>query len=427
MKVESVSCGAGSKSTGLLRNDQETAIRMTDRPKPPLHGIRIITISQFGAGPFGTMMLADLGAEVIKIEDPNSGGDVARYVPPGAEDGDSLYFQSFNRGKKSVAINLRNERGREVFERLVQKCDAVFNNLRGDLPGKLGLTYESLKHLNSTVVTCSLSGFGRTGPRAAEPGYDALVQAYAGYMGLTGGPDEPPTRSGVSLIDFAGGFAGALGLVAALLEAQRTGVGRDVDVALLDTGISMLTYLAAWKLNSEWQPGRVGNSAHQTIVPAQNFKTADGWISVFCAKEIFWQRLADGLGLPELKEDQRFRTFRDRYEHREVLLPILQKRFAEATTADWMERFDRVPAAPVNSLEDALFDAQVEARGMVIEADHERLGKVKQVASPYRTVGVHDVVSRAPGLGEHTDEVLRDIAEYSEPEIAALRAAGAIS
>lgn len=394
---------------------------------PPLHGVRIITISQFGAGPFGTMMLADLGAEVIKIEDPASGGDVARSVPPGAKDGDSLYFQSFNRGKKSVSLDLRNEKGREVFERLVAKSDAVFNNLRGDLPEKLGLTYEQLKHLNPAVITCSLSGFGRTGPRVADPGYDALVQAYAGYMSLTGGENEPPTRSGVSLIDFAGGFAGALGLVAALVDAQRTGVGRDVDVALLDTGISMLTYLAAWKLNSEWQPERLGNSAHQTIVPAQNFKTADGWISVFCAKEIFWQRLADGLGLSELKDDDRFRTFSDRYENRDELISILDAKFAEDTTDEWLSRFEGVPAAPVNSLEEALKDEQVTARGMVVSADHPDFGKVHQVASPFKTAGVKDQAMRAPGLGEHSAKVLKEVAGYSDAEIAALRDDGVVA
>lgn len=398
---------------------------MSPEAKPPLNGVRIITISQFGAGPFGTMMLADLGAEVIKIEDPRSGGDVARYVPPGAENGDSLYFQSFNRGKKSVALDLRNEHGREAFERLVAKSDAVFNNLRGDLPDRLGLTYEALKHLNPAVVTCSLSGFGRTGPRASEPGYDALVQAYAGYMSLTGGPDEPPTRSGVSLIDFAGGFAGALGLVAALVDAQKTGVGRDVDVALLDTGISMLTYLAAWKLNSGWEPERLGNSAHQTIVPAQNFKTADGWISVFCAKEIFWQRLADGLGLSELKDHPRFATFGDRYKNRDELLPILEKRFAEQTTQEWLERFDGVPAAPVNSLEDALADEQVTARGMVVEADHPDFGKVRQVASPYAASLGDAGTVRAPALGEHTGEVLRNVGGYSDSEVTELRESGA--
>ena len=181
------------------------------------------------------MNLADLGAEVIKIEDPTTGGDVARYVPPATSDADSLYFQSFNRGKKSIAIDLRKPEGVNIFHQLVEKSDAVFNNLRGDLPKKLGLTYETLRSLNPSIVTCSLSGFGRTGPRASEPGYDPIMQAMAGYMSITGEPDGPPGKAGVSIIDFAGGYAAALGLVAALLEANTTGVGRDVDVSLLDS------------------------------------------------------------------------------------------------------------------------------------------------------------------------------------------------
>jgi crotonobetainyl-CoA:carnitine CoA-transferase CaiB-like acyl-CoA transferase len=393
----------------------------------PLSGIRILAISQFGAGPFGTMMLADLGAEVIKIEDPESGGDVARYVPPAAAGADSLYFQSFNRGKKSILLNLRSTDGRKVFDALVEKSHAVFNNLRGDLPDRLGLTYESLKALNPAIVTCSLSGFGRTGPRAAEPGYDALVQAYAGYMDLTGGPDEPPTRSGVSLIDFAGGLAAALGLVSALLDAQRTGRGRDVDIGLLDTGISMLTYLAAWKLNTEWRPERMPQSAHQTIVPAQNFRTADGWISVFCAKEVFWQRLAEGIGRAELAQDARFKTFADRHRNRAGLLAILDEAFAALTTDEWMERLrGGVPVAPVNTLEQALDDPQTHSRGMIIEADHPELGAVRQVASPFRTEGVHDTVTRAPKLGEHTRATLSELLGYSDAQLDALRDSGAI-
>ncbi|MDA0677460.1 MAG: CoA transferase [Chloroflexi bacterium] len=399
---------------------------MTDNTHPPLNGIRIIAISQFGAGPFATMMLADLGAEVIKIEDPSSGGDIARYVPPTATDSDSLYFQSLNRGKKSITLNLRSESGHDIFRQLVAKSDAVFNNLRGDLPDRLGLTYEALKAINPAVVTCSLSGFGRTGPRAAEPGYDALVQAYAGYMALTGGPTEPPTRSGVSLIDFAGGLTAALGLVAALLDARTTGVGRDVDVALLDTGISMLTYLAAWRLNSNWQPERVENSAHQTIVPAQNFQTLDGWVSVFCAKEIFWQRLANGLGLAHLAQDARFRTFADRHRNKHELLPMLESAFSRRTTAEWLGSLQGdIPIAPVNSLDDALAEKQVHERGMVVSAKHPTLGEIKMAGSPFKTPGVLTEVRPAPGLGEHTDEVLRELLGYSPEAIAALKKSGA--
>ena len=176
----------------------------------------------------------------------------------------------------------------------------MFNNLRGDLPGKLGLTFEQLKASNPAIVTCSLSGFGRTGPRKAEPGYDAIMQGLAGYMSITGEPGAPPAKDGISIIDFAGGYAAALGLVSALLDAKSTGIGRDVDVSLLDTAVSMLTYMASWQLNSDWEPTRSSNSAHQTLVPAQNFETSDGWIVVFCAKEHFWKKFTQLIDMPDL-------------------------------------------------------------------------------------------------------------------------------
>ena len=304
--------------------------------RAPLEGVRILTVSQFGAGPFGTQVLADLGAEIIKIEDPAVGGDVSRYVPPYLTEQDSLYFQSFNRGKKSVTINLRHPDGQGVFRDLVRVSDAVFNNVRGDQPGKLGLTYEALRDVNSRIVCCSLSAFGSTGPRAAEPGYDYLIQGYAGYMDVTGEPDGPPGKCGVSIIDFAGGYAAMLGLMVALFDAQRTGVGREVEVSLMDTAVSMLSYFATWTLNRDWTPARTRHSGHQTLVPAQNFPTRDGWIVIFCAKEKFWTRLVEIMDLPALGRDPRFGSFPDRLRHKDALIPVLQERFRTRTTAEWL-------------------------------------------------------------------------------------------
>jgi crotonobetainyl-CoA:carnitine CoA-transferase CaiB-like acyl-CoA transferase len=395
--------------------------------KGPLHGIRILAISQFGAGPFATMNLADLGAEVIKIEDPKAGGDVARYVPPATNNADSLYFQSFNRGKKSIAIDLRKSDGVKIFHQLVEKSDAVFNNLRGDLPEKLGLTYETLRSLNSAIVTCSLSGFGRTGPRASEPGYDPIMQAMAGYMSITGEPEGPPGKAGVSIIDFAGGYAAALGLVAALLEAKTTGVGRDVDVSLLDTAVSMLTYFASWQLNSDWQPARTPNSSHQTLVPAQNFQTSDGWISIFCAKEHFWRKFAELIDLPELIIDERFASFASRYDNREILIPILSERLLEKTNAEWLERFRGiVPSGPVNSIEEAFQDEQIKARGLIVDVEHPSYGTIKQVTSPISTEGSNQAVSPGPSLGEHTNELLGELLTLNPKEVQRLRDSGAV-
>ena len=395
--------------------------------RAPLDGLRILAVSQFGAGPFGTQMLADLGADVIKIEDPGVGGDSARYVPPFQGEADSPYFQSFNRGKRSVSLNLRHPDGQAVLHDLVRVSDAVFNNARGDLPDKLGLTYDVLKAVNPRVVCCSLTGYGRTGPRAAEPAFDYLIQGYAGYMSVTGEPDGPPGKCGVSVIDFAGGYAAMTGLMVGLFDAQRTGVGRDVDISLLDTAVSMLSYFAIWTLNRDWTAERTRDSAHQTIVPAQNFPTRDSWIVVFCNKDKFWRDLVDVLGASELADDPRFRGFAERFANREALLPLLRARFATRTTADWLDRLrGRVPCAPVNDVRQALTDPQVLARDMIVEVEHPDFGPLREVRSPVRTEGEIREPRRAPRLGEHTDEILREILNYSDSTISRLRSAGVL-
>ena len=395
--------------------------------RPPLDGLRILAVSQFGAGPFGTQMLADLGADVVKVEDPGVGGDSARYVPPFQGEADSPYFQSFNRGKRSVSLNLRHPDGQAVLRDLVRVSDAVFNNARGDLPDKLGLTYEQLKDTNPRVVCCSLTGYGRTGPRAGEPAFDYLVQGYAGYMSVTGEPDGPPGKCGVSVIDFAGGYAAMVGLMVGLFDAQRTGVGRDIDISLLDTAVSMLSYFAIWTLNRDWIAERTRESAHQTLVPAQNFPTRDGWIVIFCNKDKFWRDLVETLGVPELAEDDRFRTFADRFTNRDALVSLLHARFTTRTTADWLDRLrGRVPCAPVNDVRQALADPQVLARDMIVEVEHPEFGTLREVRSPVRTEGEIRRPRRAPRLGEHTDPILRDVLGYSASTIARLRSAGVI-
>jgi crotonobetainyl-CoA:carnitine CoA-transferase CaiB-like acyl-CoA transferase len=398
-----------------------------DRRRPPLEGVRILAVSQFGAGPFGTQVLADLGAEIIKIEDPGVGGDISRYVPPYQQERDSLYFQSFNRGKKSLTLNLRHPAGQAVLQDLAKVSDAVFNNLRGDLPGKLGLTYETLKAVNPRLVCCALTGFGTTGPRASEPAYDYLVQGYAGYMAVTGEPDGPPGKCGVSVIDFAGGYAAMVGLMVGLFDAQRTGIGRDVDVSLLDTAVSMLSYFAIWTLNRDWHPERVADSGHQTLVPAQNFPTQDGWIVIFCNKDKFWQSLVQKMGLQDLARDPRFTSFADRLEHKAALVRILANRFRERTTAAWLDllRGD-VPCAPVNTVAQALEDEQVRARQMILEVEHPQWGTIREVASPVKTDGAIRNPAPAPDLGEHTEAILAEILGYGSQTIARLRAEGVI-
>ncbi|MGI6575888.1 MAG: CaiB/BaiF CoA transferase family protein [bacterium] len=390
----------------------------------PLHGLRVLAISQYGAGPFATLQLADLGAEVIKIEDPRYGGDMARYVPPFQEGTDSLFFQALNRNKKSLTLNLKTEKGKEIFHRLVQISDAVFNNLRGDQPHKLGLDYDSLQGYNPKIVCCSLSGFGLTGPLAAEPGYDYLMQGMSGIMNLTGAPDTPPTKAGISIIDFSGSYLAIFGLMAGIFAARETGKGCNVDVGLLDGAVSMLNYLAAWHLNGGYTPEKTFDSAHPSIVPSQVFPTKDGYIVIMCNKEKFFTQLCAAIEHPELAEDERFNNFAARLKNKDVLIPLLKGILATKSTAQWLERFrGLVPAAPVNSFAQAFTEPQVLAREMIVEVDHPQYGTLKEVGCPIKITGEDFVYQRAPGLGEHTEQILQDYLGLTGEEIQALRAA----
>ncbi|HEY2706102.1 MAG TPA: CoA transferase [Candidatus Dormibacteraeota bacterium] len=352
----------------------------------PLADVRIVAVEQYGAGPYGSVHLADLGAEVIKVEDPGTGGDVGRYVPPYQEGEDSLFFETFNRNKRSLSLDISTAAGRGVFEDLVRQSDAVYSNLRGDIPDRLRIRHAHLKHLNPRIVCCSLSGFGMDGPRRAEPGYDYLVQGLAGWMSLTGEPGGPPTKSGLSLVDFSSGLAAALALMAGIHAARRDGTGMDCDVSLFEVALSMLSYPATWYLTTGHRAERTALSAHPSIVPFQNFRTGDGWIVVVCAKEKFWKRLTEALGRPQLATDARFADFGARLAHRGELLAILEPLFGGETTADLLDRLADagVPCAPVNDLEQAFADPQALARGVVVETAHPRFGTVRQVASPLR-------------------------------------------
>jgi crotonobetainyl-CoA:carnitine CoA-transferase CaiB-like acyl-CoA transferase len=384
-----------------------------------LEGVRIVALSQFGAGPFATLNLADLGAEVIKIEDPSTGGEVSRFVPPYCIEADSLYFQSWNRNKRSFTLDLRKPEGIAVFHDLVKVSDLVFNNLRGDQPAKLGLTYSQLQEHNPRIVCCSLNGFGSDGKRSKEPGYDYLVQAMTGYMSVTGDPSGPPSSCGVSVIDHATGFAAAMAMVSALYSVQRTGIGCDIEVSLLDTAYSMLTYLATWNLNRGFEPKRYPGSSHQTLVPVQTFRTSDGHITIFCGKEKFWKLLCEALGDADLAKDLNFATFGGRFRNRESLVERVQAHFLRKTTDEWLSLLSGyVPCAPVRSIGEALADPEAVARGNIIEVEHQTFGKVREVNTPVRFPGKgrrHHI--RAPLLGEHTEMVLKNYLKYSDDQI----------
>jgi crotonobetainyl-CoA:carnitine CoA-transferase CaiB-like acyl-CoA transferase len=385
----------------------------------PLEDIRIIAIEQYGAGPFGSVHLADLGAEVIKIEDPASGGDVGRYVPPYQQDEDSLFFEVFNRNKRSLSLDLATPGGRTVFEDLVRMSDVVYSNLRGDVPAKIGITYHDLKHLNERIVCCSLTGFGMTGPRASEPGYDYILQGIGGWMDITGEPSGPPTKSGLSLVDYSGGLVAATSILAGVHAARRDGAGMDCDVSLFDTAIAMLTYPAIWALNGDFQPTRTHHSAHPSLVPFQAFQAADGWLVVACPKEKFWARLAKAIGRAELATDSRFASFAARRRNADELLAILDAVFGSRSVEEWLDtlRAAGVPCGPVNSVRDALSDAQTLARGMVVETDHPRFGTVRQVRSPVRVGSDDTSYRRAPARHEDADHVLHQLLGYDDRSI----------
>ncbi|MGW4489838.1 CaiB/BaiF CoA transferase family protein [Amycolatopsis sp. NPDC004368] len=393
----------------------------------PLQDLKILSLEQYGAGPFGSVHLADLGAEIIKIEDPRFGGDVGRHTPPYAEDGDSLFFEAFNRNKRSMVLDLGNPQGRAVFERLVKVSDAVYSNLRGDVPAKMRIRYEDLKHLNPKIVCCSLSGYGMTGPRSKQPGYDYMLQGLAGWMAVTGEPDGPPTKSGLSMVDYSGGIVAALSMVSAIHAARRDGVGMDCDVSLYDTAIGMLTYLATWHLNEGFEPQRTHHSAHPSLVPFQNFPTADSWVVIGCAKQKFWERFVGVLGSPAWALEERFATPASRYRHSAECVKLIEDELASKTTAEWLPLLEGagVPCAPINSIPQALREEHTLERGLIVETEHPRFGAVRQVASPVRAGTPRAEHVRAPRMGEHTESLLAELLGTGTDEFAELTRAGA--
>jgi crotonobetainyl-CoA:carnitine CoA-transferase CaiB-like acyl-CoA transferase len=390
----------------------------------PLDGVRIVSLEQYGAGPFATLHLADLGAEVIKIEDPSVGGDVGRHVPPYQAGDTSLFFETFNRNKKSIALDINTPEGREVFEDLVRVSDAVFSNLRGDVPAKIKITYDDLKNINPAIVCCSLSGYGMSGPRFKDPGYDYMLQALGGWMSLTGDPEGAPTKTGLSLVDFSGGLVASGAILAGVISARRDGIGMDCDLSLYDTAIGMLSYVATWHMSAGYEPERTRNSAHPSLVPFQAFEAADGWFVVGCAKEKFWVRLTEAVGRPELATDPKFDSFAHRFENSQELTTILDELFITRTVTEWIDllRGATVPCGAVQSVEEALTDSHTIDRGLIVETSTPALGDVRSVASAMRVGERTEPHRRAPHFDEDRTAVLRDLLGYTDDRILALDA-----
>lgn len=396
----------------------------------PLAGVRVLAVEQYGAGPFGTQHLADLGADVIKIENRKLGGDYARGLGPFFVDGAggddaSLFFQSVNRGKRSLTLDLAHRDAKAIFAKLVASADAVANNLRGDVPAKLGLTYDDLKTHNPAIVCAHCSAYGRKGSRKDWPGYDFLMQAEAGYFHMSGEPETPPTRMGLSVVDFMAGTYMALGLVSAVLGARSSGAGQDIDVNLYDTALYNLSYLSTWTLNTDYDPARIARSAHASLVPCQLYRTGDGWVYIMCNKERFWATLCHEIGRDDLMDDPRFTGFPERLKHRDTLTAILDDALGQASTAHWLEQLrGKVPMAPIRTPREALQDRDLRERGKITETALTGGERYDQLATPIETQALPQKTACSP-MGQDTVAILREVG-YSTAEIEAFNKEGLI-
>tara|TARA_B100001027_G_scaffold45440_1_gene29567 strand:- start:790 stop:1983 length:1194 start_codon:yes stop_codon:yes gene_type:complete len=391
----------------------------------PLTGVRVLAVEQYGAGPFGTMYLANQGAEVIKIENPRDGGDMSRAVGPYfLGPNDSEFFHSFNANKRSMTIDLQKDEGQQLFHELVKTADAVSNNLRGDVPEKLGLDYNSLKSVNPKIVCAHLTAYGRTGSRSNWPGFDYLMQAEAGWFSVTGEPGTPPARFGLSVVDMMTGLAMAFGLVSAVVAARSSGTGRDMDVSLFDLALHNINYLATWYLNEGVVTERLQRSAHPSLTPCQLYKTANGWIFIMCNKEKFWPILCQKLDRHDWVNDARFKLFKDRLQHRDTLQEMLDIELSKKSTEDWLNIFaGSVPASPINNIREAMENPFVKERGAIHKfANPSKPNETfRMVAHPIRSGGDAPLRKPAPKLGADTERILDELG-LSKTRIKELRA-----
>lgn len=373
-----------------------------------LAGVRVVSVEQFGAAPYGSMFLADLGAEVIKVENLATGGDPARKTGPFfLGENDSEYFQTWNSNKKSVTLDLRSAEGKAALVKLVATADVVLNNLRGDLPAKMGLDYAALSTVKPAIVCVHISAYGRDNERAAWPGYDYLMQAEAGLMALTGEPDGPPTRIGApSMVDHTTGLTAMVGLLAALVHARSTGKGCDVDTCLFDAALHQLGYAALWYLNEGHVPARQPRSAHFSLAPVQTLPTADGWVFVMCLTEKFWSALLEVIGRGDMATDPRFSTAKARNENRAALTAELDLAFRAHPTAYWLGKLGGVlPIAPVHDLPAAL-DSPFVADRLVSTVPHPARPDLRMLVNPIKINGQRLAQQACPAAGADNPSVL---------------------
>lgn len=396
-----------------------------------LTGFKVLDLSRILAGPWCSQILADLGAEVIKVERPFQGDDTRIWGPPflkndqGDETGESAYYLSANRGKYSVAIDMATEEGQTLIKKMVLDCDVLIENYKAGSLKKYGLDYESLNQLNPKLVYCSITGFGQTGPRAVEPGYDFIIQGMGGMMSVTGERDDlpggGPQKAGLAFADLTTGLYAAIAIQAALLSRVSTGEGQHIDMALLDTQVASLSVLAMNYLTSEKIPGRLGN-AHANIVPYQVFRAKEGEFIIACGNDQQFQMLCDSIGLPELSQNPKFVKNKDRVTHREEITALLQQHFMTQPAKYWVERIHavKVPVGMINDLQQALEEEQVISRKMLVSMDHPLRSDYLSIGSPIKLSKTPvQYVKAPPYLGEDTDKILSRF--VSEDELKALK------
>jgi len=387
----------------------------------PLSNVRILDLTLIMAGPYCTLILGDLGAEVIKIERPGV-GEGARGVPPHFFEGESAYFIAMNRNKQSMTLDLKSEKGREIFYELTKNSDVVIDNFRPGVVKNLGVDYDTLKKINPKIICCSISGYGQTGPFNDRPAFDLIIQARGGIMSYTGEPGKMPVRMGAPMGDLAGGLFAANGILAALYKREHTGQGQFIDISLLDCQISLLTYRGQYYFVGNEIAKPVG-SGHISIHPIRAFKTKTFDIVIDCNTQKIFAELCEVIGAPELSEDPKFNSRENRLKNKEELYNILEKTFLTKTGEEWLELLDkRIAIGPINTIDKALSDPQILSRNMVAEVDYGNDKKVKILGNPIKMSEIdEDVFKAPPRLGEDTDQILTNLLQYSPGEIEELR------
>ncbi len=388
----------------------------------PLKGIRVIDLSRHLAGPYCSMLLADMGAEVIKVEQPGKGDETRTYGPPFIE-GESVYFLSVNRNKKSITVNFQKDEGKDIIHRLIKKSDVSIENFRPGTLDKHGLGYNNAARINPKIIYASISGFGQTGPEKRRPGYDLSIQGMGGIMSLTGDPSGPPNKVGTSIADILAGIYTCQGILLALIARSKTGKGQLVDISLLDCQVSLLTYQAGIYFATGSVPRRIGNQ-HPTICPYETFKASDGYINIAVGNNKLWHKFCDLLGLDETENDPKFSSNPKRVENRDELFTIIEKIISAKKSTEWLKLFDEeeIPAGPILTVDKTVNHPQVQAREMVVDITHPKAGQIKLTGIPVKLSDTPGSIENPPPLlGQHTDEILLDVLGYSKDEITELR------